>query len=56
MFDSGFHGMPAIMFVLDLILLSPPWTIKAFGAMSISTVIAFAYWFWIEYCFSVNGW
>lgn len=54
--DSGFHAMPAIMLSIDLILLSPPWTIRAYGAMALSTAIAFLYWFWIEYCFSVNGW
>ncbi|KAK0754026.1 FAR-17a/AIG1-like protein [Schizothecium vesticola] len=54
--DFGFHAMPAIMLSIDLILLSPPWTIRAYGAMALSTAIAFLYWFWIEYCFSVNGW
>lgn len=48
--------MPAIMLSIDLILLSPPWAIRAYGAMALSTAIAFLYWFWIEYCFSVNGW
>ncbi|KAK1757529.1 FAR-17a/AIG1-like protein [Echria macrotheca] len=54
--DFGFHAMPAIMLSLDLILLSPPWTIRAYGAWTISMVIAFLYWFWIEYCFAMNGW
>ncbi|KAK0618593.1 FAR-17a/AIG1-like protein [Bombardia bombarda] len=54
--DFGFHAMPAIMLTLDLMLLSPPWTIKAYGAMSISMVLAFLYWGWVEYCFSINGW
>lgn len=54
--DFGFHAMPAIMLATDLILLSPPWTVRAYGAMSISTVIAFLYWGWIEYCFRLNGW
>ncbi|KAF3768893.1 hypothetical protein M406DRAFT_337222 [Cryphonectria parasitica EP155] len=52
--DFGFHAMPAIMLALDLLLLSPPWTIKFQGAMMLSTVIAFMYWAWIEYCFSHN--
>ena len=54
--DFGFHAMPAIMLTLDLLLLSPPWTVRAYSAMTISMVIAFLYWFWIEYCFSKNGW
>ncbi|KAK3695245.1 FAR-17a/AIG1-like protein [Podospora appendiculata] len=54
--DIGFHAMPAIMLTVDLILLSPPWTIKGYGAMSISMTLAFLYWGWVEYCFSKNGW
>ena len=52
--DVGFHLMPAVMLTIDLLLLSPPWTIKAYGAMGISTVLAFLYWGWVEYCFSHN--
>ncbi|KAI3401676.1 hypothetical protein diail_9340 [Diaporthe ilicicola] len=52
--DFGFHAMPAIMLTLDLLLLSPPWTIKFQGAITLSTVLAFAYWAWIEYTFSHN--
>lgn len=52
--DFGFHAMPAIMLTLDLLLFSPPWTIKFQGAVALSTVLAFAYWAWIEYCFSYN--
>lgn len=52
--DFGFHAMPAIMLTLDLLLFSPPWTIKFQGAVALSTVLAFAYWGWIEYCFSYN--
>ncbi|KAK4162533.1 FAR-17a/AIG1-like protein [Cladorrhinum sp. PSN259] len=54
--DFGFHAMPAIMLTLDLLLLSPPWTIKGYGAMTISTILAFAYWAWVEYCYTRNGW
>lgn len=46
--------MPAIMLTLDLLLFSPPWTIKLQGATMLSTALAFGYWAWIEYCFSVN--
>ncbi|KAJ4394177.1 hypothetical protein N0V93_003394 [Gnomoniopsis smithogilvyi] len=52
--DFGFHAMPAIMLTLDLLLFSPPWTIKFQGAMMLSTALAFGYWAWIEYCFSFN--
>lgn len=54
--DFGFHGMPAIMLSLDLLLLSPPWAIKSYSAMAVSLTLAFAYWGWIEFCFSKNGW
>ena len=52
--DVGFHLMPAVMLTIDLLLFSPPWTIKAYGAMGISTVLAFLYWGWVEYCFTHN--
>lgn len=54
--DVGFHLMPAIFLTLDLVLLSPPWTIPAYGVMSLSTGLAFLYWYWVELCFSKNGW
>jgi hypothetical protein len=54
--DFGFHAMPAVMLTLDLMLLSLPWTIKAYSAMTLGSVLACLYWGWIEYCFSLNGW
>jgi len=54
--DFGFHAMPAVMLVLDLMLLSPPWSIKAYSAMGLDSVLTFLYWGWVEYCFSINGW
>lgn len=54
--DFGFHAMPAIMLTVDLLLLSPPWTIKAYPAMALSLALAFLYWGWVEWCFSHNGW
>jgi FAR-17a/AIG1-like protein len=54
--DFGFHAVPAIMLTLDLMLLSPPWSIKAYSAMTLGSVLVFLYWGWIEYCFSLNGW
>ncbi|KAM0276678.1 hypothetical protein ACHAQH_006495 [Verticillium albo-atrum] len=54
--DVGFHLVPAVVLTLDLLLLSPPWTIRAYAAMAISMGIAFLYWGWVEVCFSHNGW
>ncbi|KAI0136307.1 FAR-17a/AIG1-like protein [Xylariales sp. AK1849] len=54
--DVGFHAAPGVLLALDLLLLSPPWTIQAYSAAGLSLAFAFAYWFWVEYCFSQNGW
>lgn len=54
--DAGFHLAPAAFLTLDFILFSPPWTVSAYGMMSLSAVFAFAYWCWVEVCFSKNGW
>lgn len=54
--DFGFHAMPAIMMATDLLLLSPPWTIRAYSALALSLTLAFLYWVWVEWCFSKNGW
>jgi len=54
--DFGCHAMQAIMLTLDLMLLSPPWPIKAYSALGLDSVLAFLYWGWVEYCFTINGW
>jgi len=54
--DVGFHLMPALFLTLDLLFFSPPWTIHAFPAMGISSVLAFSYWAWVEHCYKHNGW
>lgn len=54
--DIGFHLAPAVFLTLDLVLFSPPWTIPTYGVFSISTALAFSYWYWVELCFSHNGW
>ncbi|KAG9196282.1 hypothetical protein G6011_01403 [Alternaria panax] len=60
-YDLGFHLVPAVVLALDYILLSPPWPTTPMNesapiiTLSLSTVIAFAYWIWIEICFSQNG-
>lgn len=54
--DVGFHLAPAVFLTLDLLLLSPPWTVPAYTTMSGATVLAFLYWYWVELCFKHNGW
>ena len=54
--DVGFHAVPSILLVVDLLFLSPPWTITVLPAMGISTALAFGYWVWVEQCFRHNGW
>lgn len=53
--DMSFHLAPTVMLLIDLLFLSPPWTISAIPALALSMSIAFAYWFWIEHCFSKNN-
>ncbi|KAA8577160.1 hypothetical protein EYC84_007157 [Monilinia fructicola] len=53
--DVGFHAMPAILLTIDLLFLSPPWTINALPAMGLSSTLAVAYWAWVEQCFKYNG-
>ncbi|KAI5466131.1 FAR-17a/AIG1-like protein [Mariannaea sp. PMI_226] len=54
--DLGFHLAPTIFLTLDLVLFSPPWTIPVYSVMALGTGLAFAYWYWVELCFSNNGW
>jgi hypothetical protein len=54
--DVGFHMIPSLLLVLDILFLSPPWTITPIPAIGLSAVIAFAYWIWIELCYQNNGW
>lgn len=42
--------------LVDMLLLSPPWTITVLPALGLSGGIAFGYWFWIERCYAHNGW
>ncbi|KAF8847854.1 integral membrane protein-like protein [Acephala macrosclerotiorum] len=53
--DVGFHAMPSILLVIDLLFLSPPWTIHAVPAMGLSSAIAVGYWAWVEQCYKHNG-
>ncbi|KAI0139189.1 FAR-17a/AIG1-like protein [Xylariaceae sp. FL1272] len=54
--DFGFHAAPSLFLAADLFLLSPPWTITGVAAMALSQALAFSYWYWVEYCYSKNGW
>ncbi|KAG9242976.1 FAR-17a/AIG1-like protein [Calycina marina] len=53
--DVGFHAMPSILLAIDLLFLSPPWSIKAAPAMALSFTLAVSYWAWVEQCFRNNG-
>ena len=53
--DLSFHLMPSLLLVIDLLFFSPPWAINILPAIALSGVIAFVYWFWIELCYSYNG-
>ncbi|KAJ6116061.1 FAR-17a/AIG1-like protein [Penicillium sp. IBT 18751x] len=54
--DISFHAIPSIVMLVDLLLLSPPWTITVLPSLGLSGTIAFGYWFWVETCFQYNGW
>lgn len=53
--DLSFHAVPSLALVVDLLFFSPPWTITVLPALALSTTIAFGYWFWIEACYTRNG-
>lgn len=53
--DIGFHAMPSLLLVVDLLFFSPPWTITAFPAMGLSSLIAVSYWAWVDQCYKHNG-
>ncbi|KIV94294.1 hypothetical protein PV10_02076 [Exophiala mesophila] len=53
--DLSFHLAPTVFLLLDILLLSPPWSIRALPSLGLSSAIAIAYWLWIELCFSHNG-
>jgi hypothetical protein len=53
--DVGFHAMPSILLTVDLLFLSPPWTITALPAMGLSSLLAVSYWLWVEQCYKHNG-
>ncbi|KAJ6277218.1 FAR-17a/AIG1-like protein-domain-containing protein [Bipolaris maydis] len=60
-YDIGFHLVPAVVLTTDSLLLSPPWPTTPMNesapmiTLSLSTIVAFSYWIWIEICYSQNG-
>ncbi|EMD62023.1 hypothetical protein COCSADRAFT_38825 [Bipolaris sorokiniana ND90Pr] len=60
-YDIGFHLVPAVVLTIDSLLLSPPWPTTPMNesapmiTLSLSTIVAFSYWIWIEICYSQNG-
>lgn len=53
--DLGFHALPSIALVIDLLFFSPPYAVDFLPAFGLSGLIAFGYWFWIEHCYQKNG-
>jgi len=53
--DLSFHMVPSLVMLIDILFLSPPWTITAVPAIGLSISIAVGYWLWVEQCFSRNG-
>ncbi|KAJ9659191.1 hypothetical protein H2201_007455 [Coniosporium apollinis] len=53
--DLSFHAVPAIVLAIDLLFLSPPWTIEALPALALSATTALAYYAWVELCHARNG-
>lgn len=54
--DIGLHFTPGLLLMIDLLLLSPPWTITVLEAGGVGSVLACLYWFWTELCYQKNGW
>ncbi|KAL2868767.1 putative integral membrane protein [Aspergillus lucknowensis] len=54
--NISFHAIPSIVFLIDILFLSPPWTITIGPALGLSSAIAVTYWFWVDLCFQNNGW
>ncbi|KZZ86923.1 FAR-17a/AIG1-like protein [Ascosphaera apis ARSEF 7405] len=54
--DLGLHAAPTVFLILDLVFFSPPWSVTFASALTTSGFAATCYWFWVERCFSFNGW
>lgn len=53
--DLSFHLSPTLFLLVDILFLSPPWTITVLPACVVSGVIAAGYWVWVEHCYARNG-
>lgn len=53
--DITFHLVPAVALIVDLLFLSPPYTIAFLPALGLSACIASGYWLWIEECYRHNN-
>lgn len=49
------HLFPAVLLLVDTLLLSPPWTVGVLPALVAPAAIGTGYWFWLEHCYSHNG-
>lgn len=54
--DVGFHAMPTALLTLDLLFLSPPWTIRPGESLALGAVSTASYFAWLEYCYTRNKW
>ena len=50
-----FHGVPAIVLIIDLLFLSPPWAITALPSLFVSGGFAIGYYHWVEHCWKHNN-
>jgi hypothetical protein len=53
--DIGFHIVPSVAILADILFFSPPWTITVVPALGLSSLIALGYWFWVDICYQQNG-
>ncbi|KAK8218787.1 FAR-17a/AIG1-like protein-domain-containing protein [Phyllosticta capitalensis] len=53
--DHSFHTFPTALCLIDLLLLSPPWTLTFIPSLGLAGLIATAYWFWVETCAAHNN-
>jgi FAR-17a/AIG1-like protein len=53
--DLSFHLNPIAFLLIDLLFLSPLWTITALPALALSSLIAALYYVWVERCYERNG-